>query len=73
MRRNFTFPVKELEVMASARVTVFPGVPTMFSMLMALKTLERFDLARFCMMTNTAAALSEEHIRQLRALSVETP
>lgn len=68
LRRNFTFPVKELEVMASARVTVFPGVPTMFSMLMALKNLERFDLARLRMMTNTAAALSEEHIRQLRAL-----
>lgn len=68
LRRNFSFPVKELEVMAAERVTVFPGVPTMFSMLMALKNLERFDLARLRMMTNTAAALSEEHIRQLRAL-----
>jgi acyl-CoA synthetase (AMP-forming)/AMP-acid ligase II len=38
LRRNFSFPVKELEVMAAERVTVFPGVPTMSHVLMALKT-----------------------------------
>ncbi|MBX7119741.1 MAG: acyl--CoA ligase [Gemmatimonadaceae bacterium] len=68
LRPNFSFPVKELEVMAAERVTVFPGVPTMFSMLMALKSLDKFDLARLRMMTNTAAALSEEHIARLRAI-----
>jgi len=47
---------------------VFPGVPTMFSMLMTLSNLSQFDLSSLRMMTNTAAALSEEHIRQLRAL-----
>lgn len=68
LERNFTFPVKGLEVMAAERVTVFPGVPTMFSMLMVLKNLDRFDLGALRMMTNTAAALSEQHIRQLRAI-----
>ena len=68
LERSFSFPVKVLEVMARERVTVFPGVPTMFSMLMALKNLDRFDLHALRMMTNTAAALSEEHIRQLRAI-----
>jgi len=43
-------------------------VPTMFAMLLALKSLERFDLAALRMITNTAAALSEPHIAQLRAL-----
>jgi acyl-CoA synthetase (AMP-forming)/AMP-acid ligase II len=47
---------------------VFPGVPTMFSMLMALKNLASFDLASLRMITNTAAALSEAHIAELRAL-----
>ena len=65
---SFTFPVKVLERMATEKVTVFPGVPTMFSLLMNLKGLENFDLSALRMITNTAAALSEEHIRRLRAL-----
>jgi acyl-CoA synthetase (AMP-forming)/AMP-acid ligase II len=40
----------------------------MFSLLMNLNGLDRFDLAPLRMITNTAAALSEEHIRRLRAL-----
>lgn len=68
LERSFAFPVKVLERMAAERITVFPGVPTMFSLLMALKGLEKFDLAPLRMITNTAAALSEEHIRKLRAL-----
>jgi len=68
LRANFSFPVKELEIMSTRQATVFPGVPTMFSMLMALKNLDKFDLSRLRMMTNTAAALSEDHIHKLRAL-----
>ncbi|TAL21075.1 MAG: AMP-dependent synthetase [Aquabacterium sp.] len=68
LERGFTFPVKVLEVMVNERVTVFPGVPTMFSLLMNLRTLPDFDLSALRMITNTAAALSEEHIRKLRAL-----
>lgn len=68
LERSFTFPVKVLENMAREQVTVFPGVPTMFSMLMAIKTLAEHDLHALRMITNTAAALSEEHIRQLRGL-----
>jgi long-chain acyl-CoA synthetase len=68
LERGFNFPVKSLELMVRERVTVFPGVPTMFSMLMALKTLSQYQLASLRLMTNTAAALSEEHISRLRAL-----
>ncbi len=68
LERSFTFPIKVLEVMTREQVTVFPGVPTMFSMLMAIKTLADHDLRTLRMITNTAAALSEEHIRQLRGL-----
>jgi acyl-CoA synthetase (AMP-forming)/AMP-acid ligase II len=31
LERNFSFPAKVLEVMATERATVFPGVPTMFA------------------------------------------
>ena len=72
LERSFTFPIKILERMANERVTVFPGVPTMFSLLMNLKGLDKFDLSCLRMITNTAAALSEEHIRRLRALFPQT-
>jgi long-chain acyl-CoA synthetase len=68
LERSFSFPVKVLEVMARERVTVFPGVPTIFSLLMNLKTLKEHPLPALRKITNTAAALSEEHIRQLRGL-----
>jgi len=68
LERSFAFPVKVLETMARERVTVFPGVPTMFTLLMNLKGLESFGLSALRTITNTAAALSEEHIRRLRAL-----
>jgi long-chain acyl-CoA synthetase len=68
LERSFAFPLKVLEVMAREQVSVFPGVPTLFTLLMAVKTLDRFDLSALRMITNTAAALSEEHIRRLRAL-----
>ncbi len=68
LERSFVFPIKVLEIMSREKVTVFPGVPTIFSLLMNLKGLEKFDLSALRKITNTAAALSEEHIRRLRAL-----
>lgn len=68
LERSFSFPAKILETMEREGVTVFPGVPTMYSMIMGLKNLQQFDLGRLRMMTNTAAALSERHIRDLRNL-----
>jgi amino acid adenylation domain-containing protein len=68
LERNFAFPVRILEVMARERVTVLPGVPTIFSLLMSLGHLARYDLNMLRMITNTAAALSEEHIGKLRGL-----
>lgn len=68
LEQSFAFPMRILEIMERERVTVFPGVPTMFSMLMALDNLSQFDLNSLRMITNTAAALSERHIRELRQL-----
>jgi long-chain acyl-CoA synthetase len=63
---SFSFPVKILEVMQKEKVTVFPGVPTMFAMLMGLDILSRYDLSSVRMFTNTAAALSAKQIEDLR-------
>jgi long-chain acyl-CoA synthetase len=68
LERSFAFPVKVLESLARERVTVFPGVPTMFSLLMNLKSAAISHLSDLRLITNTAAALSEHHIQQLRAL-----
>ena len=68
LEASFAFPLKVLELMVRERVTVFPGVPTMFSLLMNMNGLDRFELGALRMITNTAAALSEEHILRLRAL-----
>jgi long-chain acyl-CoA synthetase len=68
LERSFAFPVRMLERMALERVSVFPGVPTMFSLLTGLKTLSAYDLASLRLITNTAAALPETHIREMRRL-----
>ena len=68
LERSFAFPIKVLEVMAREQVTVLPGVPTIFSLLMGIKTLTQYNLSALRMITNTAAALSEQHIKDLRAL-----
>jgi long-chain acyl-CoA synthetase len=67
LERSFSFPVRSLETMAREAVTVFPGVPTMFSMILGLRNLDEFDLDRVRMITNAAAALPESHIKALRA------
>ena len=68
LEQSFAFPTQVLERMAGERVTVFPGVPTIFSLLMQIKGLDHFDLSALRTITSAAAALSEEHIRRLRAL-----
>jgi long-chain acyl-CoA synthetase len=72
LERSFSFPVKVLENMERERVTVFPGVPTVFSLLLNLKTLREYRLDALRKITNTGAALPEEHIRRLRGLFPQT-
>ena len=68
LERSFAFPMRMLETMARERVTVFPGVPTIFAVLMDLAALRDFDLSALRLISNTAAALPEDHIRGLRSL-----
>jgi amino acid adenylation domain-containing protein len=62
---SFAFPLVALQRIAEERVTGFPGVPTIFAMLLQLD-LEAFDLSSLRYITNTAAALPPSHIQQLR-------
>jgi amino acid adenylation domain-containing protein len=62
------FPVKLAGLLASERVTVLPGVPTLFASLLGLAELARHDLSSLRIVTNAAAALPQPHLQRLRAL-----
>ena len=68
LERYAAFPVKVLEGLARERVTVFPGVPTLFASILGLSNLPSFDLSSIRIVTNAAAALPDEHLKRLRAL-----
>jgi long-chain acyl-CoA synthetase len=65
LERSFAFPAECLERIAEERVTGFPGVPTMFAMLLNFD-LAPYDLSSLRYLTNTAAALPPTHIERLR-------
>jgi len=66
LEKEFTFPYQIIKAITSERVTGFPGVPTIFAMLLQLKDLDKHDLSSVRYITNTAAALPPRHIRELR-------
>lgn len=69
LERSFAFPAALLTTMERESLTVFPGVPTMFSMLLGMEGLVMsHDLRSLRMITNTAAALPPSHVERLCAL-----
>lgn len=65
LEKSFTFPAAILKRIEQERVTGFPGVPTMYSLLLPMD-LTKFDLSSLRYLTNTAAALPVNHIQALR-------
>ena len=66
LEKSFAFPVTILKRMEAERVTGFPGVPTMFAILLQMD-LSGYDLSSLRYLTNTAAALPPAHIRSLQS------
>jgi long-chain acyl-CoA synthetase len=66
LERSFMFPAAVLKKMEKERVTGFPGVPTIFSLLIQMD-LSQYDLSSLRYITNTAAALPVSHIERLCA------
>jgi len=66
LERSFMFPAAILRKMEKERVTGFPGVPTIFSLLLQMD-LGAYDLTSLRYITNTAAALPVSHIERLCA------
>lgn len=65
LEKSFAYPAAVLKRMESERVTGFPGVPTIFAILLQMD-LAPYDLSSLRYLTNTAAALPPSHIMELR-------
>ena len=67
LERSAAFPLRLAQLLERERVTVLPGVPTLFAALLDLPQIERLDLRQLRLVTNAAAALPLRHIERLRA------
>jgi amino acid adenylation domain-containing protein len=66
LERSFDLPGQILNAIVRERVTVFPGVPTMFAMLARLRSPERWDLTSVRAVTSTGSALASTQVAWLR-------
>jgi amino acid adenylation domain-containing protein len=67
IERHAAFPLRVAQTIERERVTVLPGVPTLFAALLGVPGLERMDMSALRIVTNAAAALPEAHVRRLRS------
>lgn len=65
LERSFAYPAAILKRIEQERVTGFPGVPTLYALLLPMD-LSAFNLSSLRYLTNTAAALPVSHIDALR-------
>jgi len=66
LERSFTFPAQIFARMRESEVSVFPGVPTIFAMLLAAHSREALSFPKVTRVTNTAAALPDDSALRLR-------
>ncbi len=66
LEKSFLYPYVIIDLMLKEKVTGFPGVPTIFAILLQLEDLknQNFDSLRY--ITNTAAALPVAFIKKIR-------
>ena len=65
LENSFAYPAAILNLVAKEKVTGFPGVPTLFEILLRLD-LNAYDLSSLRFLTNTAAALPPSRVLDLR-------
>ncbi len=68
VERSFTFPARIYERMRQEEVTVFPAVPTIFSMLVSGHRKQALTFPSVRRVTNTAAALPEALLADLKEI-----
>jgi long-chain acyl-CoA synthetase len=68
LERSFAYPYEVLKRFAAHRVTVLPGVPTVFATILQMAPVDGLDLSSLRMLTNAAAALPAAHQQRLGEL-----
>lgn len=68
LERSFTYPALIFKRMHELEVTVFPGVPTIFTMLLSTHARNRLSFSTVQRVTNTAAALPAAFQEQLQEI-----
>lgn len=68
LERSFTYPAQVFNRMHEYQVNVFPGVPTIFSMLLAAHKRNPLSFPSVTRVTNTAAALPAEYVSELKQI-----
>jgi long-chain acyl-CoA synthetase len=68
LQRDMVYIYKTIEVLQNEKVTGFPIIPTILSLLLRMKNLESIDLGSLRYISNTGAALQIQHIKKFRYL-----
>lgn len=68
LERSFAYPAKIFNLMEAEEVTIFPGVPTIYAMLLAADAKSPLRFPHVRTVTNTAAALPASFNRRLQAI-----
>lgn len=68
LERSFTYPAQVFARMEELQVTVFPGVPTVFAMLLSAHGRSPLKFPSVTRVTNTAAALADDYVPRLREI-----
>lgn len=68
LERSFTYPAVIYNLIKETQATVFPGVPTIYSMLINSHVKKALSFPSVTRITNTAAALPAEYITQLQEI-----
>jgi len=68
LERSFTYPAQVFKRMQEYQVSVFPGVPTIFSMLLAAHQRSPLNFSAVTRITNTAAALPADYVPALKEI-----
>ena len=66
LERSFTYPAVIFKRIEEYSITTFPGVPTIFSMLLSANRRKAIRFPTITRVTNTAAALPGDYIAELR-------
>ena len=68
IERSFAFPARVYEQIEKLQVTVFPGVPSIFAMMLASHKRKKLCFPSVTRVTNTAAALAAEYVPRLHEM-----